>query len=68
MEWNTVLTRDELEEHWADCAKLDPSFAARSKAFYERQTAGWLKGQAHGCWLCNEREGYVLANSYLALK
>jgi hypothetical protein len=68
MNWNTILTAQQLAQHWADIAKLDPRFAQQAKAFWENAWEGALHSERVGAWNANERETFVIASSYLALK
>lgn len=65
--WTDILTAGELVEFWRKTADLDPRFAARSKAFYERQSIGQLKSLETAAWLCNTPDAYQLSRSYAAL-
>ena len=67
MTFQTILTKNELNTFWAKSACLDPSFALKSKRFYEERSAAQLKALAAQAWSCNERDAHVLARSYLAL-
>jgi hypothetical protein len=68
MNWNTILTEQQMAQYWADCAKLDPRFAWVAKTFWETRTEGQLQSERNGAWNTNDRETYVITSSYLTLR
>jgi hypothetical protein len=66
--WETILTTKQLANHWADCAKLDPAFAARAQAWWHNQDCNALRVETSRAWYANARETYCLARSYLAMR
>ena len=64
--WNQILTSEEIAAHYALTAKIDPSFAARDRAFYESRTALQLSTLAAQAWDCCEPTSYQMARSYAA--
>ena len=68
MAWYHILSKRALEERHALTARLDPAFAAASRAFWEARTAIELSTIAAGAWYANDSDTYQLARSYLALK
>lgn len=67
-EWSTVLDETELASHHAHTATIDARFAKAEQSFYAAQSVNSLRALASRCWYCNDRTGYVLAKSYLALQ
>lgn len=65
--WNTILTTQELDVHYALTASIDPRFAREECAFYESRTLNQLKALAAQAWDCCEPGGYQIARSYAAL-
>ncbi len=65
--WTKTLTATEIDAHYASVAKLDPSFAAKCRKFYETRTKTQLETLAAQAWNCNDGEGYQLARSFAAL-
>ena len=68
IEWNTILTPAQIEEHFDRMSKLDAAFAANSRTYWPTRTAAQLNVIRVGAWDSNNREDYVLANSYLAAR
>jgi hypothetical protein len=68
MNWNTILSRSDIDAHHQLTASLDPAFADRERAFYASRSDNQLRTLAAQSWNCNERTAYVLARSYLALR
>lgn len=66
--WTNVLTKDQLNAYWDEYSKLDPYTARQSKQWWDEQPVAHLYGVAHGSWLSNDREGYIIANTYIKQK
>jgi hypothetical protein len=66
--WSKILNAAEIEAHFASIAELDARYARDARAWYEDRTVVELEGHKHGCWNCNEAEGFMLAASFIALK
>lgn len=62
--WTHILTAAELEAYYALAAKIDPSHAARRRAFYESRTRVELDTLAYGAWMANDSDGYQMAKTY----
>lgn len=67
-----AMTAAELETYWTECAALDralsikPSLASPARrAYWEGLDAAQLRSEYNAAWLCNERERYCLAATYL---
>ena len=65
--WNTILTAQELDAHYAITASLDPRFAREQRAFYEGRTLNQLRVHATQAWDCCEPTSYQMARSYAPL-
>ena len=65
--WNTVLTAEGLNAHYALTASLDPQFAREERAFYESRTLNQLRVHATQAWNCCDPTAYQLARSHAAL-
>lgn len=66
--WKDILTADQIDNFHKLTASLDPSFAAKERAFYESRTVAQCEMLAAESWLCNEGWRYQLARSYAAIK
>ena len=64
--WNTILTAQELDAHYALTASLDPRFAREQRTFYEGRTLNQLRFHATQAWDCCEPTAYQLARSHAA--
>lgn len=67
-EWNETYTAAELESRFELTASLDRRFAIGERDFYQTRTAQQLKTLASYAWNANDRDGYVMAQSYLQLQ
>lgn len=66
--WNVILSTQQLAALWAETAKLDLAFAARSQAWWHNQDCNALRARMAGAWDACERDAYCLARSYLAMR
>lgn len=66
-QWSHILSRAELEAHYALTASLDPRFAADERTFYEGRSFNQLNALSAQAWDCNEPTAYQLARSYASL-
>lgn len=64
--WSNILTAAQLSQWHADLAYFGQSWADKAQEFYETRTAGQLSSAAHGAWLCNDREAYIINRSFMA--
>ena len=67
-QWSEVLSAEQLDARYAKVSKLDPSFAAKQRRWYDAQSKSALISAANGAWMANDPEGYQLARSHAALK
>ena len=68
MNWATILSPDEIAEHWEDMAVNWPTMARKCREWWESRTLPQLHGELAGAWNANEMESYALARSYIAIE
>jgi hypothetical protein len=65
-QWSHILNRQEIDAYHSLTASIDPSFAAKDRAFYESRTDAQLDTLAAQAWNSNQPTPYQLARSYRA--
>lgn len=67
MQFNDILSADQLLAYFRAMHVLDPAMARKSLDWYRTKTRAQLEEAASQAWYANEREAYVLAKSFAAL-
>lgn len=66
--WTTVLSPDQIEDHFRRFAEVMPEMAARVRAEWEAMTLAELCAARHQAWNTNEDDRYQMANSFIAIR
>ena len=65
--WTYVLSQAELDTLDELTQRLDPSFAIRSRSWWESRSVSQLETEKAHAWHANDADSYQKARSYLAL-
>jgi hypothetical protein len=66
LEWNTILSPEQIEAFHNRTAKIDPRFAKEDRDFMNARSVAELHALAAQSWLTNQKTPYVMARSYIA--